>query len=55
MRAFLLTLAVVDDLGAILVIAVFFTADLNPAALAVAVAGLVVFYPLQRYRVRGLW
>ncbi|QLH25328.1 Na+/H+ antiporter NhaA [Streptomyces sp. Rer75] len=55
LRAFLLTLAVVDDLGAILVIAVFFTADLNPVALAGAVAGLVVFYLLQRYRVRGLW
>ncbi|MEU2287510.1 Na+/H+ antiporter NhaA [Streptomyces sp. NPDC013178] len=55
MRAFLLTLAVVDDLGAILVIAIFFTADLNPVALAGAVAGLVVFYLLQRYRVRGWW
>ncbi|MFM9596032.1 Na+/H+ antiporter NhaA [Streptomyces scabiei] len=55
LRAFLLTLAVVDDLGAILVIAVFFTSDLNPAALAGAVAGLVVFYLLQRFRVRGWW
>ncbi|WP_426570097.1 Na+/H+ antiporter NhaA [Streptomyces canus] len=55
LRAFLLTLAVVDDLGAILVIAVFFTVDLNPAALGGAVAGLVVFYLLQRYRVRGWW
>ncbi|MBD9701147.1 Na+/H+ antiporter NhaA [Streptomyces caniscabiei] len=55
LRAFLLTLAVVDDLGAILVIAVFFTSDLNLAALAGAVAGLVVFYLLQRFRVRGWW
>ncbi|MGW0609053.1 Na+/H+ antiporter NhaA [Streptomyces sp. NPDC002788] len=55
LRAFLLTLAVVDDLGAILVIAVFFTSDLNLAALAGAVAGLVVFYVLQRFRVRGWW
>ena len=55
LRAFLLTLAVVDDLGAILVIAVFFTTDLNPVALAGAAAGLVVFYLLQRYRVRGWW
>ncbi|MPY61019.1 Na+/H+ antiporter NhaA [Streptomyces spongiae] len=55
LRAFLLTLAVVDDLGAILVIAVFFTSDLNPIALAGAVAGLVVFYVLQRFRVRGWW
>lgn len=55
LRAFLLTLAVVDDLGAILVIAVAFTSDLNPAALAGAFAGLVVFSVLQRLRVRGWW
>ncbi|WTX01154.1 Na+/H+ antiporter NhaA (plasmid) [Streptomycetaceae bacterium NBC_01309] len=54
-RAFLLTLAVVDDLGAILVIAVFFTDDLNALALAGAFVGLAVFYVLQRRRVRGWW
>ncbi|MFF7984042.1 Na+/H+ antiporter NhaA [Streptomyces sp. NPDC007901] len=55
LRAFLLTLAVVDDLGAILVIAVFFTTDLNPYALAGAFAGLIAFYVLQRARVSGWW
>ncbi|WAU81445.1 Na+/H+ antiporter NhaA [Streptomyces sp. Qhu-G9] len=55
LRAFLLTLAVVDDLGAILIIAVFFTSDLNYWALAGAAAGLIVFYVLQRLRVRGWW
>ncbi|MEU9981747.1 Na+/H+ antiporter NhaA [Streptomyces sp. NPDC050856] len=55
LRAFLLTLAVVDDLGAILIIAVFFTSDLNLAALGGAFAGLIVFYVLQRCRVRGWW
>ncbi|WP_340377608.1 Na+/H+ antiporter NhaA [Streptomyces sp. SS7] len=55
LRAFLLTLAVVDDLGAILVIAVFFSSELNPYALAGAFLGLVVFHLLQRYRVRGWW
>lgn len=55
LRAFLLTLAVVDDLGAILIIAVFFTSDLNLYALAGAVAGLVLFYVLQRMRVHGWW
>ena len=55
LRAFLLTLAVVDDLGAILIIALFFTSDLNLWALAGAFAGLVVFYLLQRARVRGWW
>ncbi|WP_434598025.1 Na+/H+ antiporter NhaA [Streptomyces sp. A5-4] len=55
LRAFLLTLAVVDDLGAILIIAVFFTTDLNLVALGGAFAGLAVFYFLQRLRVRGWW
>ncbi|MET9831825.1 Na+/H+ antiporter NhaA [Streptomyces sp. NPDC006385] len=55
LRAFLLTLAVVDDLGAILVIALFFSGRLNPVALGGAVGGLVVFYLLQRFRVRGWW
>ncbi|WP_274561026.1 Na+/H+ antiporter NhaA [Streptomyces spiramyceticus] len=53
LRAFLLTLAVVDDLFAILIIAVFFTSDLNFAALGGAVAGLAVFWVLLRKRVRG--
>jgi NhaA family Na+:H+ antiporter len=55
LRAFLLTLAVIDDLGAILIIAVFFTSGLNIAALAGAVACLLVFHVLQRFRVRGWW
>ncbi|MEU8524039.1 Na+/H+ antiporter NhaA [Streptomyces sp. NPDC048629] len=55
LRAFLLTLAVVDDLGAILIIAIFFTSDLNFWALGGAFAGLVLFYALQRFRVRGWW
>ncbi|MFJ7779284.1 Na+/H+ antiporter NhaA [Streptomyces yangpuensis] len=55
LRAFLLTLAVVDDLGAILIIAIFFTSDLNFWALGGAFAGLAVFYALQRFRVRGWW
>nr|WP_030651890.1 Na+/H+ antiporter NhaA [Streptomyces rimosus] len=53
LRAFLLTLAVVDDLFAILIIAVFFTSQLNFLALGFAVAGLAVFYLLLRKGVRG--
>jgi NhaA family Na+:H+ antiporter len=53
LRAFLLTLAVVDDLFAILIIAVFFTESLNFAALGGAVAGLAVFWLLLRTGVRG--
>ncbi|MCG0066384.1 MULTISPECIES: Na+/H+ antiporter NhaA [Streptomyces] len=53
LRAFLLTLAVVDDLFAILIIAVFFTDRLNFAALGGAVVGLAVFWLLLRKGVRG--
>ncbi|MEU6732434.1 Na+/H+ antiporter NhaA [Streptomyces physcomitrii] len=53
LRAFLLTLAVVDDLFAILIIAVFFTGELNFAALGGAAAGLAVFWLLLRREVRG--
>ncbi|MYX71303.1 Na+/H+ antiporter NhaA [Streptomyces sp. SID3915] len=53
LRAFLLTLAVVDDLFAILIIAVFFTDDIDFLALGGAFAGLAVFYVLLRTGVRG--
>ncbi|WP_405676256.1 Na+/H+ antiporter NhaA [Streptomyces sp. NBC_01511] len=53
LRAFLLTLAVVDDLFAILIIAVFFTSDIDFLALAGAFAALAVFWFLLRIGVRG--
>lgn len=53
LRAFLLTLAVVDDLFAILIIAVFFTEDLNLAALGGALVGLALFWLLLRKGIRG--
>ncbi|MEU9111155.1 Na+/H+ antiporter NhaA [Streptomyces sp. NPDC048483] len=53
LRAFLLTLAVVDDLFAILIIAVFFTSKINFLALGFAVIGLAIFYLLLRKGVRG--
>ncbi|QFR94874.1 Na+/H+ antiporter NhaA [Streptomyces tsukubensis] len=53
LRAFLLTLAVVDDLGAILIIAVFFTSDIDFLALAGAAVGLGLFWVLLRTGVKG--
>ncbi len=51
-RAFLLTLAVVDDLGAIVVIAVFYTDHLDPIAALLAIACMVLFAIAQHFRVR---
>ncbi len=50
LRAFLLTLAIVDDLVVILIIAVFYTSDLALTPLLVAVGLLGVFALLQRVR-----
>ncbi len=52
-RVFLLTLAIVDDLGAILVIAVFYTSDLNFVYLALALAMCGVVWALQKVHVRS--
>ncbi|MCR1785097.1 Na+/H+ antiporter NhaA [Nocardioides carbamazepini] len=50
-RLFLLTLAIVDDIGAILVIAVFYTADLSFGWLALALGLLVLMAALRAARV----
>ncbi|GAB6898729.1 Na+/H+ antiporter NhaA [Kineosporia succinea] len=55
LRTFLLTLAVVDDLLAIVIIAIFFTSDLNvlPALLALIPLGL--FTVCVQRRIRSAW
>ncbi len=53
LRAFLLTLAVVDDLFAILIIAVFFTSTIDFLALGGAFVGLALFWFLLHKGVRG--
>jgi Na+:H+ antiporter, NhaA family len=55
LRTFLLTLAVVDDLLAIVVIAVFYTRDLSPLPLLLALVPLALFGVLVQRRVRSAW
>ncbi|NNE73453.1 MAG: Na+/H+ antiporter NhaA [Acidimicrobiales bacterium] len=51
LKVFLLTLAVVDDIGAILVIAIFYTSGLSVTWLLIGVALLGLMYGMQRLRV----
>ena len=55
MRTFLLTLAVVDDLLAIVIIAIFYTAHLSVVPLLAALVPLVLFTVLVQRRVRSWW
>ncbi|GAA3313789.1 Na+/H+ antiporter NhaA [Nonomuraea dietziae] len=55
LRAFLLTCAVVDDLGAITIIALFYTDHLDVVMLLVGAALIALYGLLQRRGVRSLW
>ncbi|HET8961968.1 Na+/H+ antiporter NhaA [Nocardioides sp.] len=55
LRAFLLTLAVVDDLVVIVIIAVFYTSTLDALALSGAFAVFAVWAVLQRRRIGSPW
>jgi NhaA family Na+:H+ antiporter len=55
LRTFLLTLAVVDDLLAITIIAVFYTTKVNVTALLLALIPLTIFAILVQRRVRSTW
>ncbi len=54
-RTFLLTLAVVDDLLAIAIIAVFYTDDLDTIMLVLALLPIAAFGVLVQHRVRSWW
>jgi NhaA family Na+:H+ antiporter len=55
LRTFLLTLAVVDDLLAIVIIAVFYTQHLSITPLVRALAPLAMYIVLVQRRVRSWW
>jgi NhaA family Na+:H+ antiporter len=55
LRSFLLTLAVVDDLVAITIIAIFYTSDLDLPMLALAAVPLAAFAALVQRRITHWW
>ena len=55
LKIFLLALAILDDLGAILIIALFYTENLSWLSLALAAAGIVVLLRSQCARASRGW
>ncbi|MFP3547264.1 Na+/H+ antiporter NhaA [Rhizobium sp. SIMBA_035] len=55
LKIFLAALAIIDDLGAVIVIALFYTSDLNFLALAGAAIILAILYGMNRSKVLTLW
>jgi Na+:H+ antiporter, NhaA family len=53
LRVLLLALAVIDDLGAIIVIAIFYSSGVEPAGLGIAALGFCGVFVLQRLGVRS--
>ncbi|HEY6079343.1 MAG TPA: Na+/H+ antiporter NhaA [Polyangiaceae bacterium] len=53
LRVLLLAVAVIDDLGAIIVIALFYSSGINPSGFAWAGAGLLALLAMQRFGVRS--
>ena len=54
LKLFVLTLAIVDDIGAILVIALFYTAEISFLALGIAALLLVTVWVMQKALVRSI-
>lgn len=55
LRVFLLALAVIDDVGAIVVIALFYSGGLEPVGFLLIGLGLIVIFMMQLFGVRSPW
>ncbi len=55
LKVFLLAIAIFDDLGAILIIALFYTGKLAILPLAIALVGMIALYALNRMRIMSIY
>lgn len=55
LKVFLTALAVIDDLGAILVIAIFYTSSLSLLNLGIALGIMAILFILNRMKIQTLW
>ena len=55
LKLFLTTVAIVDDMGAVGIIALFYTAEMNLMALVAAAAIWLAMMALNRFKVHALW
>ena len=55
LKLFLTTVAIVDDMGAVVIIALFYTAEMNLMALVAVAAIWLAMMALNRFKVHALW
>lgn len=54
LKLFLATLAIIDDMGAIAIIAIFYTAELSVSSLLIALVAIIVLYSMNKKGVLSL-
>ena len=54
-KVFLTTLAIVDDLGSVLVIALFYTSNISLASIAVGIGFLLIMFIANKLGVKNVW
>ena len=54
-KVFLTTLAIVDDLGSVLVIALFYTSNISLTSIAVGIAFLLIMFAANKLGVKNVW
>ena len=54
LKVFLVSLAIMDDMGAIIIIAIFYTSDLSTSSLIIAAVAIIILFFLNHYKMKHL-